>query len=62
MAAVKEVAQCLTSIVEKIKEHLTKTEDAVNFDESGMRAGCILIKEESFRELRLIPPLVSYWL
>ena len=36
-AAVKKVAQCVTLIVEKIKEHLTKTEEAVNFNESGMR-------------------------
>jgi transposase len=39
LAAVKEVARRVTPIVEKIKEHLTKTEDAVNFDESGMRVG-----------------------
>jgi transposase len=37
--AVKEVAQRVTPIVEKIKEYLTYTEEAVHFDESGMRVG-----------------------
>lgn len=39
LAAVKEVARRVTPMVEKVKEHLTKTEDPVNFDESGMREG-----------------------
>lgn len=39
VAAVKEVARRVTPMVEKIKEHLTYTEEAVHFDESGMRVG-----------------------
>jgi len=39
VTAVKEVARRVTPIVEKIKEHLTYTEEAVHFDESGMREG-----------------------
>ena len=39
VAAVKEVARRVTPMVEKIKEHLTYTEEAVHFDESGMREG-----------------------
>jgi transposase len=39
LAAVKEVSRGVTPIVEKIKEHLTNTEEAVHFDESGMREG-----------------------
>ena len=37
VAAVKEVARRVTPMVEKVKEHLTYTEEAVHFDESGMR-------------------------
>ena len=37
LAAVKEVARQVTPVNEQIKEHLIKTEEAVHFDESGMR-------------------------
>jgi transposase len=37
LAAVKEVARRVTPVTEKIKAHLTQTEEAVHFDESGMR-------------------------
>jgi transposase len=37
VAAVKEVARQVAPINEQIKEHLIKTEEAVHFDESGMR-------------------------
>ena len=39
LAAVKEVARQVTPVNEKIKAHLTQTEEAVHFDESGMREG-----------------------
>ena len=39
LAAVKEVARRVTPVNEKIKAHLTQTEEAVHFDESGMREG-----------------------
>lgn len=39
LAAVKEVAGRVTPVIEQIKEHLTNTEEAVHFDESGMRVG-----------------------
>jgi uncharacterized protein (UPF0305 family) len=39
VAAVKEVARQVTQMVEKIKKYLTYTEEAVHFDESGMREG-----------------------
>ena len=37
VAAGKEVARQVTPMVEKVKEYLTYTEEAVHFDESGMR-------------------------
>ena len=39
VAAVHEVARQVTAVNAKVKEHLTKTEEAVHFDESGMRVG-----------------------
>ncbi len=39
LAAVKEVARQVAPVNEKIKAHLTQTEEAVHFDESGMREG-----------------------
>jgi transposase len=39
LAAVKEVARCVTPVNERIKTYLIKTEEAVHFDESGMREG-----------------------
>jgi transposase len=39
LAAVKEVARCVTPVNEKIKAYLIETEEAVHFDESGMRQG-----------------------
>ena len=37
LAAVKDVARRVTPVVEKIKDRLTYTEEAVHFDETGMR-------------------------
>jgi transposase len=37
VAAVKEVARQVAPVNEQIKEHLIQTEEAVHFDESGMR-------------------------
>ena len=37
VAAVKEVARQVAPVNEQIKEHLIETEEAVHFDESGMR-------------------------
>jgi transposase len=37
LAAVKEVARQVVPVVEQIKEHLISTEEAVHFDESGIR-------------------------
>jgi transposase len=39
LAAVKEVARRVAPVNEKIKEHLVTTQEAVHFDESGMREG-----------------------
>jgi transposase len=39
VAAVQEVARQVKAVNAKVKEHLTKTEEAVHFDESGMRVG-----------------------
>ena len=39
LAAVKEVARQVVPVNEKIKAHLIQTEEAVHFDESGMREG-----------------------
>jgi transposase len=39
LAAVKELARRVTPVIEKIKDHLTYTEEAVHFDETGMRVG-----------------------
>lgn len=39
LAAVKEVARRVTPVNEQIKAHLIETEEAVHFDESGMREG-----------------------
>ena len=39
LAAVKEVARQVAPVNEKIKAHLIQTEEAVHFDESGMREG-----------------------
>jgi transposase len=39
VAAVNEVAREVKPVVEAIKAHLTDTEEAVHFDESGMRVG-----------------------
>jgi transposase len=39
VAAVQQIARQVTAVIAKIKEHLTKTEEAVHFDESGMQVG-----------------------
>jgi transposase len=39
LAAVQEAARRVTPVIEQIKDHLTHTEEAVHFDESGMRVG-----------------------
>ena len=39
LAAVQEVARRVTPVIEQIKDLLTNTEEAVHFDESGMRVG-----------------------
>lgn len=39
VAAVQEVARQVTPVIEGIKEHLIHTEEAVHFDETGMREG-----------------------
>ena len=39
LAAVQEVARHVTPVNEKVKDDLIQTEEALHFDESGMRAG-----------------------
>ena len=39
VAAVMEVAQAVTPVVERVKEYLIRTEEAVHFDETGMHVG-----------------------
>ena len=39
LAAVAEVAQRVGSVIERVKQHLIRTEEAVHFDESGMHVG-----------------------